>query len=272
MFWKNKKEKPETKIGDLYFLGDSRNISKKTVFELTNKKLGPDNKKIIRFKNHLPTIKNFFEVFKKRMNVTDNLKAVNMIKSEWKRLENFGINIPPVDYVLKSKASPDKERINIDGKEYEILEEDQSKQEESELYIIADKIEGVDFMDLRRNKKNPNLLKILKTNKKDFESLIDNLTNYIEDGNKKEDLLIWSDLSIFQFMYGKVKNDVKEKIYLVDLEPFFIKDIRNKYYKILGLLGDIDYLERFSGLKFKKQRDRLKKLLDLYKDNENIRN
>lgn len=121
------------------------------------------------------------------------------------------------------------------------------------LFTITQRVEGENVGD------------ILDAGKKDaefknkLEEVYINFARYFEDKYKSGKELLW-DFHNAQFVYGKLKGDKENNIYMVDLDPVFGREGDARQNFINNLSGMIRDAEIRLGVKLLKAREKFKKM------------
>lgn len=129
--------------------------------------------------------------------------------------------------------------INVIGFDFVIGNEPFTAERKPALFVIADKVNGVELDKLEPTDVNLSLflgqLKSLFTNLIDYHfDLAISGKEYLADIHSSE-----------QYMFGKKKGDFQDRIYLVDIDPYTAnsKDSEQFKYDINCILSDIEKFE-----------------------------
>lgn len=138
-----------------------------------------------------------------------------------KELRSFGINVPNFDLVIGPPTNGDTYMV----------------------YSVVDRVHG-------SNLEHASLPREVA------EQFLENLLRYYEEKLSKGEEFLY-DMHLEEFMYGKVKGDAEDRIYLVDLDPKLKSDPFEFFARVSGyILEMIDGLEQSSGgTKFIKVRE-----------------
>ena len=116
--------------------------------------------------------------------VRNIIEIVKRIKAYWGKVSEYGINVVPFSCAVSKLASGDTGVLMIAEKVTPAISPDNNKRTDSKLYMLR--------------------------NFKDYYDRPD-------DGCK-----FWSDVDVDgQFVYGRLPGDIKDKWYLVDIDPKF---------------------------------------------------
>jgi len=138
----------------------------------------------------------------------------------------------------------DKYGISVAPFEYKMgLDEDGN---ENVLYCISDRIHGDNLIAKLKEKDFSNRIG-------DVEKLLISLTSYFKDKYKEGNCYLGDIANIGNYIYGRRKDEVEDKLYLIDTEPVLVdlktpqeKEFFNK--RVLEvLLSQIRYIEKETG-------------------------